>query len=359
MPFERTIRDLLIEASEKGASDLHLTCAVPPMLRIDGELHPTDDGALDPETIKGLIFSAMQERQIKVFEESHELDFAMSWPKIGRFRVNVFQQRGSVAAVLRMIPATIRTMEDLGVNPVIKDIALKPRGLVLITGPTGSGKSTTLAAVIDFINKNRRVHIITIEDPIEYLFKHDKAVVNQREVGDDTASFAASLKHVLRQDPDVIMIGELRDLETIQIALSAAETGHLVLTTLHTNDSTQAVDRIVDVFPPNAQEQIRIQLGATLECIMSQTLCRRKGGGRVMAYEMMLGTPAVKSLVREGKTHQLSSVIQTSQKIGMQTLDAHLIKLVEKGFISFEEGFSKAIHPETFKKSDISMGMVM
>ncbi len=359
MAYERTIRDLLAEATDKGASDLHLTCGVPPMLRVDGELHPTKDNTLDPDSIKGLIYSAMQERQIRVFEETHELDFAMSWPKIGRFRVNVFQQRGSVAAVLRMIPANIRTVEELGVNFVMKDIALKPRGLVLITGPTGSGKSTTLAAIIDFINKNRRVHIITIEDPIEYLFKHDMAIVNQREVGDDTVSFAASLKHVLRQDPDVIMIGELRNLETIQIALSAAETGHLVLTTLHTNDATQAVDRIVDVFPPNQQEQIRIQLGATLECIMSQTLCRRKGGGRIMAYEMMLGTPAVKSLVREGKTHQLSSVIQTSQKVGMQTLDMHLVKLVEKGVISFEEGFSKAIRPESFKKSDISMGIGM
>lgn len=359
MPFESTIRDLLQEASEKGASDLHLTCGVPPMLRIDGELHPTEHGILDPATIKGLIYSAMQERQIKQFEELQELDYAISWPKIGRFRVNVFQQRGSAASVYRMIPASIRTIEELGVNPVMKDIALKPRGLVLITGPTGSGKSTSLAAIIDFINKNRRAHIITIEDPIEYLFKHDKAIVNQREVGDDTVNFATALKHVLRQDPDVIMIGELRDLETIQIALSAAETGHLVLTTLHTNDATQAIDRIVDVFPPNQQEQIRIQLGATIECVMSQTLCRRKGSGRIMAYELMLGTPAVRSLVREGKTHQLSSVIQTSQKVGMQTLDLHLLKLVERGLISFEEGFSKAIRPETFKKSEISMGIGM
>jgi twitching motility protein PilT len=357
MEFPRTIRDLLAEAAEKGASDLHLTCGVPPMLRIDSELYPTNDPVLDPDTVKGLLFSAMQERQIKTFEDNRELDFAMSWPKIGRFRVNVFQQRGSVAGVLRMIPANVRTMEELGVHPVVKDIALKPRGLVLITGPTGSGKSTTLAAIVDFINKNRRIHIITIEDPIEYLFKHDKAIVNQREVGDDTYSFGAALKHVLRQDPDVIMVGELRDLETIQIALSAAETGHLVFSTLHTNDSTQAIDRIVDVFPPNQQEQIRIQLGATLEAIMSQTLCRRKVSGRVLAYELMIGTPAVKSLVREGKTHQLSSVIQTSQKIGMQTLDMHLQKLVEKGVIAYDEGFSKAIHPETFKKSDMSIGM--
>jgi twitching motility protein PilT len=358
MEFPRTIRDLLQEAAEKGASDLHITSGVPPTLRIDGELHPTNDPVLDMEDTKGLIYSSMQERQIKIFEDSHEIDFAISWPKIGRFRVNVFQQRGSIAAVLRMIPHSIRTLDEIGINPVIKEIVLKPRGLVLLTGPTGSGKSTTLAAIVDFINKNRRVHIITIEDPIEYLFKHDKAIVNQREVGEDTTSFSTALRHVLRQDPDVIMVGELRDLDTIQVAVTAAETGHLVLSTLHTNDSTQAVDRIVDVFPPNQQEQIRIQLGATLEAIMSQTLCRRKGGGRVLAYELMIGTSAVKSLVREGKTHQLSSVIQTSQKQGMQTLDMHLQKLVEKSVIAFDEGYSKAIHPETFKKGDmLGMGM--
>jgi twitching motility protein PilT len=356
--FPKTIRDLLEEATNKGASDLHLTTGVPPMLRVDGELHATEDPVLDPETLKGLIYSSMMERQIKIFEETRELDFAMSWPKIGRFRVNVFQQRGSVGAVLRTIPHDIMTLEQIGVNPVMKDVALKPRGLVLITGPTGSGKSTTLAAFINYITQSRRCHIITIEDPIEYLFKHDKAIVNQREVGEDTLGFEPALKHVLRQDPDVIMVGELRDLETIRIAMTAAETGHLVLTTLHTNDATQAIDRIIDVFPPNAQEQIRIQLGATIEAVMSQTLCRKAGGGRVLAYELMLGTGAVKSLVREGKTHQLSSVIQTSQKIGMQTLDMHLQKLVDKGVIAFDEAFSKSIHPDSFKKGEIHMGVM-
>jgi len=355
--FPKTIRDLLEEATQRGASDLHLTVGVPPVLRIDGELHHTDDPVLDSETVKGLVYSAMMERQIKVFEEKHELDFAMSWPKIGRFRVNVFQQRGSIATVLRTIPHTIRTMEEIGVNPVMKDIVLKPRGLVLITGPTGSGKSTTLAAIVNFINQSRRCHIITIEDPIEYLFRHDKAIINQREVGEDTLSFGDALKHVLRQDPDVIMIGELRDIETMAIAVTAAETGHLVLTTLHTNDATQAVDRIIDAFPPNQQEQIRIQLGATLEAVMSQTLCRKVGGGRILAYELMTGTNAVKSLVREGKTHQLSSVIQTSQKLGMQTMDMHLMKLVERGVIAFDEAYSKAMHPDSFKKgSGITMG---
>ncbi len=317
-----------------------------------------DEPTLDPETIRELVYSAMMERQIKIYEDTHELDFAMSWPKIGRFRVNVFQQRGSVAAVLRTIPHTIRTLEEIGVNPIVKDIIVKPRGIVLITGPTGSGKSTTLAAIVSYINQNRRCHIITIEDPIEYLFRHDKAIVNQREVGEDTYGFAPALKHVLRQDPDVIMVGELRDLETMETALTAAETGHLVLATLHTNDATQAVDRLVDAFPPNQQEQIRIQMGATLEAVLSQTLCRKTGGGRILAYELMIGTNAVRSLVREGKTHQLSSVIQTSQKLGMQTLDMHLMKLIEKGLITFDEGYSKAIHPETFKKSSLSVGMV-
>ncbi|OGK11094.1 MAG: type IV pili twitching motility protein PilT [Candidatus Riflebacteria bacterium RBG_13_59_9] len=356
MEFAKTIRDLLEEACKRGASDLHLTVGVPPVLRIDGQLHHTEEPILDNENIKGLVYSAMMERQIKTFEEKHELDFAMSWPKIGRFRVNVFQQRGSVAAVLRTIPHTIMTIEEIGINPVIKEVALKPRGLVLFTGPTGSGKSTTLAAIINYINQNRRCHIITIEDPIEYLFRHDKAIVNQREVGEDTLGFGPALKHVLRQDPDVIVVGELRDLETMETGLTAAETGHLVLGTLHTNDATQAVDRIVDAFPANKQEQIRIQMGATLEAVMSQTLCRRVGSGRILAYELMLGTNAVKSLVREGKTHQLSSIIQTSQKIGMQTLDAHLLKLVEKGLVTFDEGYSKAIHPETFKRSEFSIG---
>ncbi len=356
--FPKTIRDLLEDAVSRGASDLHLTVGVPPTLRIDGELHPTDNPVLDNETLKGLIYSAMMERQIKVFEETRELDFAMSWPKIGRFRVNVFQQRGSVGAVLRTIPHDIMSLEDIGVNPVMKDVALKPRGLVLVTGPTGSGKSTTLAALINYINKTRRCHVMTIEDPIEYLFRHDKAIINQREVGEDTKGFGSALRHVLRQDPDVIMVGELRDLETIQIAITAAETGHLVFSTLHTNDATQAIDRIIDVFPPNQQEQIRIQLGATIEAVMSQSLCRKVGGGRALAYELMLGTGAVKSLVREGKTHQLSSVIQTSQKIGMQTLDMHLQRMVDKGVISFDEALSKAIRPDSFKKGEISMGVM-
>jgi len=353
--YPRTIRDLLLEAVEKGASDLHLTVGIPPTLRIEGDLQPLPYPPLDPDTVKGLVYSALLERQIKTFEETRELDFAMSWPKIGRFRVNVFQQRGSVGAVLRTISHEIRTMDDLGLHPVLKEVVLKPRGLILVTGPTGSGKSTTLAAMINFINQQKRCHIMTIEDPIEYLFRHEKAIVNQREVGEDTHSFANALRHVLRQDPDVIMIGELRDLETIQIALTAAETGHLVMSTLHTNDSTQAVDRIIDVFPANQQEQIRIQLGGVVEAIMCQTLCRKIGGGRILAYELMLGTNPVKALIREAKTHQLASVIQTSQKQGMQTLDMHLMRLVDNGVISFDEGYSRCLRPESFKKEGIGI----
>ncbi len=353
--YQKTIRDLLSEAIERGASDLHLTVGIPPMTRIDGELYPLPYEILDPETIKGLIYSGLLERQIKTFEETRELDMAMSWPKIGRFRVNVFKQRGSLGAVFRTISHEIRTLDDIGINPILKEIVVKPRGFVLVTGPTGSGKSTTLAAMVNYINLNRRCHIMTIEDPIEYLFRHDKAIVNQREVGEDTNSFADALKHVLRQDPDVIMIGELRDLETISIALTAAETGHLVLTTLHTNDSTQAIDRIIDVFPPNQQEQVRIQLGSVTEAVISQTLCKRIGGGRILAYELMIGTNAVKSLIREGKTHQLTSVLQTSQKQGMQTLDAHLMKLVDQGIITYDEGYSRCLHPESFKKEGIGI----
>ncbi len=355
--YEKTIRDLLLEAVEKGASDLHLTVGVPPTVRIDGELYPLPYPSFDPDTIRGLVYSALLEKQIKIFEEKHELDLAMSWPKIGRFRVNVFKQRGSVGAVLRAISHEIRTMDDLGLNPVLKEVVLKPRGFILVTGPTGSGKSTTLAAMINHINQNKRCHIMTIEDPIEYLFRHDKALVNQREVGEDTNSFADALKHVLRQDPDVIMVGEMRDQETISIAITAAETGHLVMSTLHTNDSTQAVDRIIDVFPPNQQEQVRIQLGAVIEAILSQTLCRKIGGGRILAYELMLGTNAVKALIREGKTHQLTSVLQTSQKQGMQTLDMHLMKLVDMGLISYDEGYSRCLHPESFKKEGIGIRM--
>lgn len=347
--YIKTTKDLLAEAVQRGASDLHLSSEAPPIFRIDGDLYPTFYPRLTSQDVRELVYSVLLERQIKVFEETHELDCAISYPKLGRFRVNVYQQMGSIGAVFRSIPEQIMSMDDIGLHPVLKDIVLKPRGLILVTGPTGSGKSTTLAAMIDYINHNKRCHIMTIEDPVEYVFQRDKALINQREVGRDTPSFASALKHVLRQDPDVIMIGEIRDLETIATALTAAETGHLVLTTLHTNNSTQAIDRIIDVFPPFQQEQIKIQLGGVLEAVVSQTLCRKKGGGRQLAYELMLGTDAVKALVREGKTHLLPSVIETSQKLGMQTMDMHLMKLVRRGVITFDEAYSHCHHPDSFK----------
>ncbi len=353
--YVKNIRELLEEAVQRNASDLHLSVGAPPIFRIDGDLYPSFYPPLDSETVKDLIYGALMERQIQTFEVEKELDCAISYAKTGRFRVNVYQQMGSFGAVFRSIPSHIRTMEEIGLHSTLRESVLKPRGLIIVSGPTGSGKSTTLAAMIDFINHSKRCHVITIEDPVEYVFVREKALINQREVGRDTKSFASALRHVLRQDPDVIMVGEMRDLETIAIALTAAETGHLVLTTLHTNSSTQAIDRIIDVFPPNQQEQIRIQLGAVVEAVISQTLCRKKGGGRILAYELMLGTDAVKSLIREGKTHLLESVIETSMRLGMQTMDAHLLRLVGRGVITFEEAFSHCHHPDSFKKEKVAV----
>ncbi len=345
----RTIRELLQEAVQRNASDLHISSNASPIFRIDGDLYPTFYPPLDSKSAKDLIYSALMEHQIKSFEETKELDCALSFPRVGRFRLNIYQQMGSIGAVFRSIPEEIRSMDDIGLHPILKDLVLKPRGLILVTGPTGSGKTTTLASMIDYINQHKRCHIMTIEDPVEYVFRREKALINQREVGKDTMSFASALRHVLRQDPDVIMIGEMRDLETISIALTAAETGHLVLTTLHTNNSTQAIDRIIDVFPPNQQEQVKIQLGGVIEAVISQTLCRRKGGGRILAYELMVGTDAVKAIIREGKTHLLATVLETSHKHGMQTMDKHLLRLVQRGLITFEEAYAHCHHPETFK----------
>jgi len=348
--YIKSIIQLLEEAVRRQASDLHLTAGLPPIFRVDGELYPSPYPPLEPGEVRELVYSALLEKQIAEFELNHELDCALSLPRLGRFRVNVYQQMGSVGAVFRSIPFKIPSMDDIGLHPVLKEVVLKPRGLVLVTGPTGSGKSTTLASMIEHINQHKRCHIMTIEDPVEYVFTRQKAVINQREIGRDTHSFSSALKHVLRQDPDVIMIGEIRDLETISIALTAAETGHLVMTTLHTNGSTQAVDRIIDVFPPNQQEQIRIQLGSVIEAVISQTLCRKIGGGRILAYELMLGTDAVKAIIREGKTYQLPTVLETSQKHFMHTMDLYLLRLVRKGLITFEEALSHSMHPESFKK---------
>jgi len=341
--------ELLRLAKEKGASDLILTVAVPPMLKIDGEFVPTEHKRLTPQDTRRLVYALMDEKQQHIFEEERELDFSFSLPGVGRFRINAFHQRGSVGAAVRVIPDLDKTFEELGLPKIIADLAMKPRGLFLVTGPTGSGKSTTLAAMIDYINQNRRCHIVTIEDPIEFVHPHKLAIVNQREVGSDTPTFARALKSVLRQAPDVIMVGEMRDLETISMAITAAETGHLVLATLHTNTAPETIDRIVDAFPANQQAQVRVQLSNNLVGVITQQLLPRiDGRGRVLAYELMVATPAVRALIREGKTHQLTSVIQTGGQQGMITMDAHLADLYKKRIISYDVALSRAVDPKEF-----------
>jgi twitching motility protein PilT len=345
-----TILDLMREAVERGASDVHLTAGSPPALRMDGEIFPL---ALDPLTgkeLKELIYSMMSETQIRNFELERELDFSYSIKNLGRFRVNVFQQRGSVSSVIRTVPTNKLSIEQLGLPLVTKDLVLRPRGLILVTGPTGSGKSTSLAAMIDFINENRKGHIITIEDPIEFLHDHKGCLVNQREVGADTLGFAQALKRVLRQDPDVILVGELRDTESMGTAITAAETGHLVFATLHTNDAAQTIDRIIDVFPVHQQAQIRLQLANSLQAVFCQTLVRRIGGGRCMAYELLIANNATRNLIREGKIHQIPTVIETNTAMGMRTLETSLVELVKKQIASKEDAREHATNPAEFDK---------
>jgi twitching motility protein PilT len=341
------VDDLLRLMLDMGGSDLHITVGSPPGIRVRGELMAAEGyKSLSPRETQAMILSLLSEEQRKRFETELELDFAYSIPGLSRFRANVFQQRGSMGAVFRVIPLTIPTLDSLGLPRVCKFLAERPRGLVLVTGPTGSGKSTTLAAMIDHINETRRVHIITLEDPIEFVHRNKKAYVNQREIGEDTHSFAAALKRVLRQDPDVILVGEMRDLETISAAITAAETGHLVLATLHTTGGPATVDRIIDVFPPHQQQQVRMQLSGTLEGVLSQVLLRSADGkSRALAMEIMLGIPAISNLIREGKTHQMTTIIQGGAQLGMQTLDQHLKALVQAGKITYEEAMSKAQEP--------------
>ena len=341
------IDDLLRLMLERGGSDLHITVGSPPGIRQRGELVPVENTKpLTPRDTMTMILGLLSEEQRRKFETELELDWAYSIPAVSRFRVNVFQQRNSMGAVFRVIPIEIPTIEELGLPKVCETLADRPRGLVLVTGPTGSGKSTTLAAMIDFINEKKPLHIITMEDPIEFMHRNKRAFVNQREVGEDTHSFSAALKRVLRQDPDVILVGEMRDLETIGAAITAAETGHLVLATLHTTGGPATVDRIIDVFPPHQQQQIRMQLSTTLEGVLSQTLLRSTDGrSRVMAMEVMLGIPAIQNLIREGKTHQMPTIIQGGASLGMQTLDQDLKRLLQAGKITFEEAISKAQNP--------------
>ena len=337
------IAQLLAFAVKNNASDLHLSAGVPPMIRVDGDMKRVNMPALVHKEVHSMVYDIMNDKQRKAFEEFFETDFSFEIPKLARFRVNAFNQNRGAGAVFRNIPSTILSLDELNAPKTFKDLCMLPRGLVLVTGPTGSGKSTTLAALIDLVNKTRADHIMTVEDPIEFLHGNQKSLVNQREVGEDTHSFGAALKHVLRQDPDVILIGELRDLETISVALTAAETGHLVFATLHTQDAPQTIDRIIDVFPPHQQGQVRAQLAATLRGVVCQTLVKKASGkGRVVATEVLIATPAVANLIREGKTFQISSAMQAGGDLGMHTMDRHLADLANAGIISQRAAIDKA-----------------
>jgi twitching motility protein PilT len=346
-----SLDQILLEVIEKDASDLHITVGVPPTIRLHGQLIHLDYPKLMPQDTKEMIYGILTQEQREKLERNLEFDFSYSLPGKGRFRTNIYFQRGSLSAAFRLIPVRIPTLQDLNLPFVLEEFTRKPRGLVLVTGPTGAGKSTTLAALINIINETRMVHIITIEDPIEYLHPHKKSIVNQREVGADTKTFATALKYILRQDPDVILIGEMRDLETISAALTAAETGHLVFATLHTQDAPQTIDRIIDVFPPYQQQQVRIQLAGTLQGVISQQLLvRRDGQGRVPAVEVLVPTAGVRNMIREGKTHQIYTAMQTGQKYGMQTMDMALAELVRRGKIGFEGALERAVDPQVLKQ---------
>jgi twitching motility protein PilT len=346
------LHQLLKELIDKGGSDLHITTNSPPQIRVDGKLEPMSLPALSPVETKQLCYSVLTEAQKHKFEEENELDLSFGVKGLSRFRGNVFIQRGAVAGVFRVIPYKILTFEELGLPPVVKELAAKPRGLVLVTGPTGSGKSTTLASIIDRINMDRREHIVTVEDPIEYLHPHKGCLVNQREVGADTRSFKNALKYILRQDPDIVLVGELRDLETIESALTVAETGHLCFATLHTNSCVQTINRIIDVFPPYQQTQVRTQLSFVLEGVLSQTLIPRVGGtGRILALEVMIPNPAIRNLIREDKIHQIYSQMQVGQeKFGMQTMNQSLISLVSRRLISLDDALGRSSDPDEFKQ---------
>jgi len=338
------IEILLEEVVKKKASDLHLQVGLPPMLRVDGALTPVSGSELlTDETVETLIFAILDEDQKQILLKDKEFDFSFAFGDLGRFRVNAFHERGNLAAALRLIPNEILTIEQLGLPPIVSKFADYPRGLVLVTGPTGSGKSTTLAAMIHKINQERADHIITIEDPIEYTHRSKKSVIVQREVHYDTYSFSAALRSALREDPDVVLIGEMRDLETIASAITIAETGHLVLATLHTNSAAQSIDRMIDVFPPHQQPQIRSQLSNILMAIASQRLIPMIGGGRVAAAEILVATSAVRNIIREGKTHQLEAVIQTGAEFGMQSMDKTLVNLIHAGSITYDDARNYAV----------------
>ena len=342
------ITELLAFSAKQGASDLHLSAGLPPMIRVDGDVRRINLPAMEHKEVHSLIYDIMNDKQRKDFEEFLETDFSFEVPGVARFRVNAFNQNRGAGGVFRTIPSKVLTMEDLGMSQVFKDIAEVPRGLVLVTGPTGSGKSTTLAAMIDYINDNRYDHILTIEDPIEFVHESKKCLMNQREVHRDTLGFNEALRSALREDPDIILVGELRDLETIRLALTAAETGHLVFGTLHTTSAAKTIDRVVDVFPAEEKSMVRSMLSESLQAVISQSLLKKTNGGRIAAHEIMIGTAAIRNLIREGKVAQMYSAIQTGASIGMQTLDQCLSDLLSKGHITRDVAREKAKIPENF-----------
>ena len=346
LPIVKLLRELI----SQGGSDLHLKVGQPPIFRVNGKLIRTDSPVLDGETIREMIEELTNNEQQQTLVRQRELDTSYSVSGLARFRVNVFFQNNNSGLVLRVIPINVKGIDEMGLPSVVRNFCTLKRGLVLVTGPTGSGKSTTLAAIIDEINAKQRKHIITIEDPIEFLHRDKMSAINQREIGGDTLSFAAALKHVMRQSPDVVLVGELRDLETISLAMTAAETGHLVFATLHTTDAAQTIDRMIDVFPPDQQAQARVQLANSLAGVVSQTLLPCKNGGRVAAFELLLCHSGVRNLIREGKTHQMNNLIQTGYSVGMRLLDQDLKRLLEEGLVEYDDAIAKSSNPAEFER---------
>jgi len=344
------MHELLTAMIDRRASDLHMIAGAPPLYRIDGDLQAISPDKMTPDEVLKLSYSIMNESQRKIFEQKKEVDFSFGVQNLSRFRANVFLQRGGASAAIRAIPFKILTLDELGLPPIVTTLTERPNGLVLVTGPTGSGKSTTLAAMVDRINSQRKGHILTIEDPIEFVHKHKQCMISQREVYQDTDSFAAALRVALRQDPDVVLTGEVRDLETIQAALTIAETGHLTLATLHTNSAAQTISRIIDVFPAAQKATVRMQLSMVLEGVISQALLQKIGGGRVMACEIMVATTAIRSLIRDDKIHQMQGMLEIGQKFGMQTMNSDLMRLVMKRLINKNDAIARSPDPEQFAK---------
>lgn len=349
------ITKLLKFAYQQDASDLHVSAGEPPMVRVHGSMKKLKMPPLTEEETYGLVYDIMNDEQRKVFDEKNDIDFSMQVGEMARFRVNVFRQHRGVASVFRKIPTKVLSLEQLNMPQCLYDLTLREKGLILVTGPTGSGKSTTLAAILNHINETKEGHILTVEDPIEFVHDSKKCLINQREVGPHTNTFASALKAALREDPDYILVGEMRDLETIQLALTAAETGHLVFGTLHTSSAPKTVDRIIDVFPPIQQPQVRAMFAESIQAVVTQTLCKKVGGGRIAGLELLMGTSAVKNLIREGKIHQIPSVMQTSQGLGMQTMEMHLLELVDDGLITRETAIEKLGKPNLFKERDSAL----